>query len=54
MVESGSHETIWRDPQHPYARALLAAVPVSAAARAECNFPRLHSKLMPNRSLPMR
>jgi oligopeptide transport system ATP-binding protein len=28
IVESGSARTIWEDPQHPYTRALLAAVPV--------------------------
>ena len=28
VVESGPAQEIWRDPQHPYTRALLAAVPV--------------------------
>ena len=28
IVESGPAEEIWRDPRHPYTRALLAAVPV--------------------------
>ncbi|MDT7577867.1 MAG: peptide/nickel transport system ATP-binding protein [Pseudonocardiales bacterium] len=28
IVESGPAEEIWRDPQHPYTQALLAAVPV--------------------------
>ena len=28
IVESGAAEDIWRDPQHPYTQALLAAVPV--------------------------
>jgi oligopeptide transport system ATP-binding protein len=28
IVESGPAQEIWRDPQHPYTQALLAAVPV--------------------------
>jgi peptide/nickel transport system ATP-binding protein len=27
IVESASHATLWRDPRHPYTKALLAAVP---------------------------
>jgi peptide/nickel transport system ATP-binding protein len=27
IVESGDHQNIWRTPQHPYTRALLAAIP---------------------------
>ncbi|CAN5919428.1 ATP-binding cassette domain-containing protein [soil metagenome] len=27
IVESASHATLWRDPRHPYTRALFAAVP---------------------------
>ncbi|RWX74785.1 ATP-binding cassette domain-containing protein [Neorhizobium lilium] len=28
VVETADHETLWRDPRHPYTRALLAAVPI--------------------------
>jgi peptide/nickel transport system ATP-binding protein len=28
IVESGPAEENWREPQHPYTQALLAAVPV--------------------------
>jgi len=28
IVESGPARAIWEDPQHPYTRSLLAAVPV--------------------------
>jgi peptide/nickel transport system ATP-binding protein len=27
IVESASHEDLWKEPRHPYTRALLAAVP---------------------------
>jgi peptide/nickel transport system ATP-binding protein len=27
IVESATHATLWRDPRHPYTRALFAAVP---------------------------
>jgi peptide/nickel transport system ATP-binding protein len=27
IVESAGHATLWRDPRHPYTKALLAAVP---------------------------
>ncbi|WP_231936073.1 MULTISPECIES: ABC transporter ATP-binding protein [Burkholderia] len=27
IVESGDHRSIWREPQHPYTRALLDAIP---------------------------
>ncbi|MCW5747500.1 MAG: ATP-binding cassette domain-containing protein [Alphaproteobacteria bacterium] len=33
IVESASHATLWRDPRHPYTRALLAAVPSTDPAR---------------------
>ena len=29
LVEVGARDQIWRDPQHPYTRALLAAAPVA-------------------------
>lgn len=28
VVETGDHKTLWRNPQHPYTKALLAAVPI--------------------------
>jgi ABC-type oligopeptide transport system ATPase subunit len=34
IVETGSVEEIWRDPQHPYTQRLLAAVPTMARALA--------------------
>jgi oligopeptide/dipeptide ABC transporter ATP-binding protein len=34
IVETGSVEKIWRDPQHPYTQRLLAAVPTMARALA--------------------
>jgi len=27
IVESASHASLWRDPRHPYTKALFAAVP---------------------------
>jgi len=27
IVESASHATLWRDPRHPYTRALFASLP---------------------------
>ena len=33
IVESGSHETLWSNPLHPYTRALMAAVPSYDADR---------------------
>jgi peptide/nickel transport system ATP-binding protein len=27
IVESASHQTLWRDPRHPYTKALFAALP---------------------------
>jgi peptide/nickel transport system ATP-binding protein len=27
IVESASHATLWREPRHPYTKALFAAVP---------------------------
>ena len=27
IVESADHASLWREPRHPYTRALLAAVP---------------------------
>jgi oligopeptide/dipeptide ABC transporter ATP-binding protein len=27
IVESASHTTLWRNPRHPYTKALFAAVP---------------------------
>jgi peptide/nickel transport system ATP-binding protein len=34
IVETGSVEQVWRDPQHPYTRRLLAAVPTMERALA--------------------
>ncbi|WDZ96139.1 ABC transporter ATP-binding protein [Herbaspirillum sp. WKF16] len=34
IVEQGDHQSIWRDPQHPYTRALIAAVPGAAVRQA--------------------
>ena len=34
IVETGTVEQIWRDPQHPYTQRLLAAVPTMARALA--------------------
>ncbi len=34
IVETGSVERVWRDPQHPYTRRLLAAVPTMERALA--------------------
>jgi peptide/nickel transport system ATP-binding protein len=34
IVETGTVEQIWRDPQHPYTRRLLAAVPTMERALA--------------------
>jgi oligopeptide/dipeptide ABC transporter ATP-binding protein len=34
IVETGTVEEIWRDPQHPYTQRLLAAVPTMARALA--------------------
>ncbi|AVO47525.1 ABC transporter ATP-binding protein [Phreatobacter cathodiphilus] len=33
IVESADHVSLWRDPKHPYTRALLAAVPSRDPAR---------------------
>jgi oligopeptide/dipeptide ABC transporter ATP-binding protein len=36
LVEVGARDQIWRNPQHPYTKALLAAAPIAdpKAARA--------------------
>ena len=34
IVESAGHEALWREPRHPYTRALLAAVPQPVPGRA--------------------
>jgi peptide/nickel transport system ATP-binding protein len=39
IVEQGTPEGIWADPQHPYTRTLLAAVPGRAQARSAASTP---------------
>jgi peptide/nickel transport system ATP-binding protein len=34
IVETGPVEQVWRDPQHPYTKRLLAAVPTMERALA--------------------
>ncbi|ETR76974.1 peptide ABC transporter ATP-binding protein [Afipia sp. P52-10] len=35
IVESADHATLWRDPRHPYTRALLASVPSAGKAGSD-------------------
>jgi peptide/nickel transport system ATP-binding protein len=34
IVESADHATLWRNPRHPYTRALLASVPSAAKSKS--------------------
>jgi len=36
LVEVGGRDQIWRNPQHPYPKALLAAAPIATRCRASC------------------
>ncbi|MDO9711482.1 ABC transporter ATP-binding protein [Paracraurococcus lichenis] len=44
IVESADHAALWRAPQHPYTRALLASVP-QAGARRERGQPVIRGEL---------
>jgi len=39
IVESASHATLWRDPRHPYTKALLAAVPSTDPTHRRASLP---------------
>jgi peptide/nickel transport system ATP-binding protein len=43
IVESADHATLWRNPRHPYTRALLASVP--SAARSKSPAPVLRGEV---------
>src|SRR6202035_4219175 len=35
IVESADHATLWRNPRHPYTRALLASIPSAKLAKLD-------------------
>jgi peptide/nickel transport system ATP-binding protein len=43
IVESADHATLWRNPRHPYTRALLASVP--SAGKAKSSAPALKGEI---------
>ncbi len=43
IVESADHATLWRNPRHPYTRALLASVP--SAKKSEAPAPALKGEI---------
>jgi len=43
IVENADHATLWRNPRHPYTRALLASVP--SAAKAKSSAPALKGEV---------
>jgi len=47
VVELGPRQAVLNDPQHPYTRALLAAVPVPDPSRTRGKLPVIDADTLP-------